>query len=402
MHRGKLRVAYVYRDFVRRGSIPGRYVRLAERLAREEDVEVTAVCSEATREPTGAPIQFETVEPIARGRGRFSYAAECSSFASRSTRKLAGLRDRFDVVHVEGYASQDADLVTVHEVRRAEFDRYFDRYASASRLRPAVSPYVLRPQDGVVMSIERRLYSPPVPFCLSVSKGVANDLQRVHGVPAELIEVIPYAVDVEAFRRLPAVRARIRAAQGVEDDRLVLLFVGDDFERKGLDAAIEGLARSNTDALLWVVGGGNSGSYAAQASQLGVADRVKFLGQIPNDELPSWYSAADVFVLTSRDDVWGIPVVEAMAAGCVVVTSEFTGAHEIVERGVDGHVLEGAGSAEELAHLLGGQLQDREYRAEVAERAVVTAAPFAAEPLYARWRAAHDRARELRLERRAA
>lgn len=397
MNARPLRIAYVYRDFHRRGSIASLYVGLAERLALDEDV--TAVCSARTREPTAAPLAFETVEPLVRGRGRFSYAVECRSFAVRSTRTLARLRERFDVVHVEGFAALTADLVTVHAVRRAELDDYFGRIEPRARVRRRLSPYVARPQGGVVMSIEQRLFGTPTPLCVCGSEQIKNDLSRWHGVPEELIEVIPYAVDVGRFRHRPAERARLRAELGVSREQLAMLFVGDDFERKGLDTVIEGLARSRSGAELWVVGADRDDDHRSLAASLGVGERVRFLGWLPNDELPSWYSAADVFVLPSRQDGWGLTVIEAMAAGCVVVTSEYTGAHEIVEHRVNGYVLEAADRPEELAALLAGPVRDPETRAAVADRAVATVARFDHDAVYPRWRAAEHRAYELRLER---
>ena len=393
-----LRIACVYRDFHRRGSIPSRYVRLTERLALDEDV--TAVCSARTREPTAAPLAFETVEPLVRGRGRLSYAAECRSFAVRSTRTLARLRERFDVVHVVGFAALAADLVSVHAVRRAELEHYFGHIEPEARLRRRISPYVARPQGGVVMSIEQRLFETPTPpLCVCGSEQIKNDLSHWHGVPEELIEVIPPALEVGRFRHSPAERARLRAELGVSREQLALLFVGDDFERKGLRTVIEGLARSRSGAVLWVAGAGREDEYRALAASLGVGERVRFLGSLPNDELPSWYSAADVFVLPSRQDSWGLTVIEAMAAGCVVVTSEYTGAHEIVEDRVNGYVLEAAGRPEELAALLAGPVRDPETRAAIADRAVETAAHFDHDAVYPRWRAAEHRAYELRLER---
>ncbi len=195
--RARLRIAYVYRNFSRHGSIPGIYVERAEQLSMVEDV--TAICSAVTREPTSAPLHFETAEPLAHGSGRFSYALECASFALRATRLLRRLRDRFDVVHVEGFAALEADLVTVHAVRPAEIEHYFDHVEPQARLRRRLTP-VLRPQTGVVLAVERRLFRPPYPLCLALTKAIAADLQRHYGVPAELIELMPYGIDLECVQ----------------------------------------------------------------------------------------------------------------------------------------------------------------------------------------------------------
>ena len=395
----RLRIAYVYRNFNRSGSIPGLYLRNAERLARDEDV--TAFCSAVTREATSAPLSFVTVEPLVRGTGRLSFALECASFAVSATRAVARLRERFDVVHVEGFAALEGDLVTVHAVPPAEGEHYFRHVEPAAHwLRKWLSPYLFRPQGAVVRAIEWRLFQGgSTPFCICISAKVKRDLERWYRVPSELADVIPYGIETARFRHSPGERARRRAELAVPHERLVLLFVGDEFERKGLARAIAALARGRTDAELWAIGREDPRAYRALAARLGVGDRVRFLGRRPQAELPSWYSACDVFVLPSRQDSWAIPPIEAMAAGRPVVVSEYTGSHEVVEEGANGYVVKGGGSPEEIAALLDGPLADPETRAAIGARAAAVAARFDYESLYPRFREAHRKAHELRLTR---
>jgi glycosyltransferase involved in cell wall biosynthesis len=390
----RLRIGYVYRDFNESGSIPSFFRDRAERLARDEDV--VALCSARTRMSTEAPIEFETVEPLARGRGRFSYAVECASFAIRAARTLRRLRDRLDVVHVVGFAAPEADLVTVNAVRSAEIAHYFDRVEPHARLRRRLTP-VLRPQSGVVQAIERRLFRPPFPLCLPETKAVAGDLMRYHGVPAEAIEVMPAGIDLKLFRYVASARVTFRAALGTPGDRLVVLFVGDEFERKGLGRAIRAIARVTVDAELWVVGGGAQEPYLDLARSLGCPRPIRFLGRVPHEELSTVYAGCDLLLLPSRQDAWGQPVLEALACGRVAVASEYTGAHEILEHGVTGFVLDRAGAPEQIAALLDGPLAGAETRARIGERGVEIAAGFDRELLYERLRRAHHTAHARRL-----
>jgi glycosyltransferase involved in cell wall biosynthesis len=390
----RLRIAYVYRDFNRDGSLHTFFLERAERLARDEDV--IAVCSARTRAPTTAPIRFETVEPFVRGRGRLSYALESATFAFRAARAVRRLRDRLDVVHVVGYAAPEADLVTVNAVRPAELVQYFERVEPRARLRRRLAP-LLRPQSAVVQVIERHLFRPPFPLCLAETRAVADDLMRYYGVPADAVEVIAAGVDLDAFGYDAVARARTRAAFATPESRLVVLFVGDDFERKGLDRAIRALARVTVDAELWVVGGEAHESYLHLAHSLGCAGRIRFLGRVRHEELPAMYAGCDVLLLPSRQDAWGQPVLEALACGRVAIASEYTGAHEILEHGVNGFVLDGAGRPEQIAALLDGPLADLETRRRIAERATATAARFDREPLYEQLRRAHHTAYARRL-----
>jgi UDP-glucose:(heptosyl)LPS alpha-1,3-glucosyltransferase len=393
----RLRVAYAYRHFGGHGSLSDLFRRNAERLGQDEDV--TVVCSERRRAATASKSRFETVEPVVLGAGRLGYALECASFAVRATRHLADARERFDVIHVDGFAALSADLVTMHAVRPAELEHYFTHVEPRARLRRKLTPYVLRPQVGVVLAVERSLYGRQPPLTICPSAEVREHLERWYGVPPELVRVIPYGIDTEIFRTEPAERARRRALVGVPEDRLVLLFLGDDFERKGLGRALRGLGGSTTPAELWVLGGGDVEPYRALARELGVAERVRFFGRRPRTELTSWYAAGDVVLLPSRQDAWGLTVGEGLAAGRVVVASRHAGAHSLIEEGVTGFVLSGDGDPKELAALLDGPLADPAVRKVMMERARTAVAALDYEVVYRRMREAHHEAFELRLAR---
>ncbi|MEP6811370.1 MAG: glycosyltransferase family 4 protein [Actinomycetota bacterium] len=393
----RLRIAYVYRTFNRSGSIPSFFVDRAERLAYDEDV--IAVCSAEARMQTDAPLRFKDVEPVTRGSGRVTYAAECASFAWRAAGALRRLRDQVDVIHVVGFAAPKADLVTVNAVRRAELAHYFDHVEPDAWLRRRLAS-ITRPQSLVVRVVERRLFREPYPLCLPETRAIANDLTSYFGVPADAIEVMPAGVDTQRFRPDPAARLRLRAEQGLDEGRLVVLFVGDQFRRKGLDRAIAALAKAHVDAELWVAGRDDPASYRAAAESLGVRDRVRFLGRVSHDDLPGLYAAADVLLLPSRQDAWGMPVLEALACGTVAITSEYTGAHEILEHGVNGFVVDEAGRPDQIASILDESVGTLEARARIGERGVVTAARFDRAHLYERLRALHHEAYARRLHGR--
>ena len=392
----RLRIAYVYRHFNRTGSLPTVFLTRAEALSREEDV--TAVVSAASRVPTDAPLRFETVEPIVVGNDRFRYAAECASFAIRATHRLKRLRSQFDLIHVDGFSAAMADMVTVHAVRRAELDHYFEHVEPSATVRRRLTP-LLRPQTGTVIGIENRLYREPFPLCLPMSRRIAEDLKRYYGVPDDLIEVIPYGLDLHAFRFEPEARLRHREDIGTPPERVVVLFVGDDFERKGLDQAIGAVARTTQDVELWVAGGGDQSRYRALAGALGVGERTHFFGRVPNDRLAKIFSAADVFVLPSRQDAWGHTVIEAMASGRPVIVSPFAGSEEVVDTGINGFVLEPGDAGPQIAALFDGPLCQREAREAIGVRAAESIQHFDRRVIFPRFRAAHHRAAELRRAR---
>jgi glycosyltransferase involved in cell wall biosynthesis len=390
----RLRIGYVYRDFNDKGSIASFFRDRAERLAWDENV--VAICSATGRVPTDAPLRFVTVEPLVRSRGRIGYAVECGSFAMRAARRLRHLQSQLDLVHVVGFDAPRADIVTVNAVRPAEIANYFDHAEPASHLRRRLAP-LLRPQSAVVQTLERSLFRPPFPLCLAETCGVAEHLTRWYGVPADAIDVIPAGVDLALFTNGRQARPGARAARGIPDERFVVLFVGDSFERKGLDRAIRGVAKAHLDAELWVVGGDRPEPYLELASSLGCLPAVRFLGRLPQAELPGLYAGSDVLLLPSRQDAWGQPVLEALACGTPAITSEYAGAHEIIENGINGFVLERDGSPEQIAALLDGPLSNDATRARIGANAVETAKAFDRDVLYKRFRHAHHTAYARRL-----
>jgi glycosyltransferase involved in cell wall biosynthesis len=391
-----LRIAYVYRDFNRSGSIPSIFRDRAERLARDE--ELVALCSSASREPTDAPIRFETVEPVVRSRARLGYAVECGSFALRAARTLRRLRAQLDVIHVVGFDAPVADLVTVNAVRRAELDHYFDQNEPDARVRRKLAP-LLRPQTFVVLEMERRLFRDPYPYCIAETDAVGRDLTRHYGVPEDAIETIPAGIDAGRLQFDAQARASIRLKLGVPEMRFVTLFVGDDFGRKGLERAIRAIALVEGAHELWVAGRGDPQRFEALAHSLGISERVRFLGRVHPDLLPEIYSGCDALVLPSRQDAWGNPVVEAMAAGRVALASEFTGSHTVIRDGVSGYVLDRDGPPAQIAAVLGSTAADPDLARSIGRNAVHAAAEHDRDSLYPRLREAHHKAFERRLAR---
>jgi teichuronic acid biosynthesis glycosyltransferase TuaC len=146
------------------------------------------------------------------------------------------------------------------------------------------------------------------------------------GVAADKIQVLRNGVDLEAFR--PLDRDAARAALGVSGR--VLASVGLLIPRKGHDLIIAALPDLPGFTLLIVGGGPEREALLAQAQALGVADRVRLTGELPQSALPSIYSAADALVLASSREGWANVLLEAMACGAPVVASDVWGAAEAV------------------------------------------------------------------------
>ena len=163
-----------------------------------------------------------------------------------------------------------------------------------------------------------------------------KQLAVAHGVPASKVEVVGNGVDSERFH--PLARSDARQQLGLADQGPVLITVGGLVERKGFHRVIECLPAllERHPALIYLVVGGASPEsnwepqLRQQVQDLQLQDRVRFLGPVAPDELYRPLSAANLFVLATRNEGWANVLLEAMACGLPVVATDVGGNREVV------------------------------------------------------------------------
>ncbi|QUG77681.1 glycosyltransferase [Erwinia sp. E602] len=188
-----------------------------------------------------------------------------------------------------------------------------------------------------VMAAEREMYqAPELKAVICNAEMVKQEIIERFGVASERIHVIYNAINTAQFTPADAAtRAALRQRMSLPLTASVLIYVGSGFERKGLAAAIRAVA--GTDRYLLVVGKDKAEKqYRALASQLGCADRIRFVG-MQADTLP-WYQAADGLLLPTLYDPFPNVILEAMACGLPVITSTTCGGAEFIQPGVNGYV----------------------------------------------------------------
>ena len=176
-----------------------------------------------------------------------------------------------------------------------------------------------------------------------------------YGADSRKIEIIPPGVDLEVFNPLPREAVFDRLEQ--DPCSRVILFVGRMDPVKGLDTLLRALAQvldRDPDlaehACLCVVGGDRvdedprrlseeQARIDALARELGLVDSVKFLGALPQDLLRLWYNAAEVVVVPSRYESFGMVALEAMATGTPVIASDVGGLSTLVRDGRTGFLV---------------------------------------------------------------
>ncbi len=310
-----MKILHVYKDYPPvLGGIEGHIKLLAEAQAARGHAVTVLVTNPAGLRST------ESVENGVRvvRAGRFATVASTPLTLALPWRLL---RERPDIVHLHfpypvGETAQwllrrgRATVMTYHSdvVRQASILRFY---------RPLMGR-VLRQMDAIAIA------SPQ----MRNSVYLAPHQDKLH--------VIPFGIDVARFARPADAPAR-----STPSGQFTLLFVGRLRYYKGLDTLIRALPQ--VPARLKVVGiGPMEAEWRALAQEMSVADRIEWLGEVPDEALPAVYHSADLFVLPSShpSEAFGLVQVEAMAARMPVICTELgTGTTYVNVDGVTGLVV---------------------------------------------------------------
>jgi len=215
----------------------------------------------------------------------------------------------------------------------------------------------------------------------------AHQIESLYGMDARRIEIVPLGVERAFFA--PGYRPQARRALGLPEDGPMLLFVGRIQPLKALDVAVRALADSrHQDAFLVVVGGPSGAQGADEEARihdmvdtLGLADRVHFRPPQPHELLSTFYRAADVCLVPSRSESFGLVALEASACGTPVVAAAVGGLRTLVEHGRTGFLVERREPSTfslYVDEILSKPLLAAEFSANAAERARRYTWPMAA------------------------
>jgi UDP-glucose:(heptosyl)LPS alpha-1,3-glucosyltransferase len=237
----------------------------------------------------------------------------------------------------------------------------------------------LNPFHRLILAMEKGLFEKG--WCgkiVAISEMVKKDIQKNYQVPDEKIEVVYNGVSLKRFHpeNKKRFRLRIREKLNIPEKKILILFVGSGFERKGLKFLLESLEFLSSDNWhLLLMGKGNWSRYLQFASK---ENQKKIHCQEPVDDLEKYYATADIFVLPSIYEPFGNANLEALASGLPVVTSRNSGAAEILEHGENGRVIENPSDPKEIAENINA-LFDPAVRESMGQKARSLAEKFTLE-----------------------
>jgi D-inositol-3-phosphate glycosyltransferase len=241
------------------------------------------------------------------------------------------------------------------------------------------------------IDIERKTLA-AVDAVVSGSETERRQIARLYGIPVQKIVRISPGVDLTRFRAWD--RDESRALWGSAPDERVVLFVGRIEPLKGIDILIRAAgAMENKERLkVWIVGGDEAAAAELRrltdlARRLGVLDHIRFFGSVPHDQLPRIYAAADVCVVPSYYESFGMVALESLACGTPVIASRVGGLQETVHDGENGYLLSWR-CPEPFAEKLETLLDNPGLRQSFSRAALATAR-------YYSWPAIADRILEL-------
>ncbi|HEY3272812.1 MAG TPA: glycosyltransferase family 1 protein [Methanocella sp.] len=201
------------------------------------------------------------------------------------------------------------------------------------------------------------------------------------GVDPAKITVIPIGTDLSRFS--PGSGEKVRAALGI-GDRFLLLYVGRLASGKRVDNLLRAMAMMKNErvALIVVGGGPERERLDALARELDVADAVRFAGRVPDEELPDYYRACDVWVTASEHEGFCVPIVEAMATGKPVIVPDVTA---MPETGGDAGMTYQGGDLAAFTRQVEALMSDRSLYDTLAGHALRQAPGFSMDTVIERY-----------------
>lgn len=238
--------------------------------------------------------------------------------------------------------------------------------------------WLFNPMNWLIVLSERQAFKRKRSTIMVPSTRTGNEIHQIYGIPQARIAVVPHGVDVSFFKPARDLKHAqdSRCRFGLPSDKLMLLSVVNELERKGCFLVLESLhllKAKGVNCHYAIAGRADYTKFRAQADLMGLLDMVTFLPPTMNEDLVALYQAADLFVLPTKYESFGLVCMEALACGLPVVSCQVGGVEDYVTHGDDGALVPRTpkGIADGIS-----MLSDSKTRVEMSEKARLKALQY--------------------------
>lgn len=283
-------------------------------------------------------------------------------FIILSSLALSRSREKYGVIFNHGVGQTLVqDIVVFHSCHH----EWVDRKKKKKKLSSWLSPL-----DWVVLFCEKwntreRAYKK----ISAVSEFTRNQIEK--HLKVDKIEVIPNGVNIKRFSS--EIQGSSRTKYGLSEDNIVILFVANEWKRKGLEQlakTVSELKRNNMKLKLLVAGRGLTEACKSLCNKYDLQTTLIYLGEIK--EIQEIYAISDIFCLPSEEDAFGLVIAEAMCAGLPVVITDRCGIKNYIQNEFNGYVLEYDNLENQIKNMLSILIADPQLRREIGVRAATT------------------------------
>ncbi len=351
-----MKIATVVLDFNKQGGI--------ERAAFELTSNFLQIGEEVTVYSSSFQEMDYQVKKVRIPTWDFKTSTKLLSFRYNFQRALK--KKKFDIIHSHAANIKKCDVLTAQSCHKAGMvirQRLSKQLLSNKNLHIA---------DTIRLRVETLSFiKGNYEKIIAVSNGLKREICEYYQVPPEDIVVIPNGVNLQEFQPI-TVQEKIlkRKELGFSKDDFVLLFVGNEFDRKGLELVIKAmdLIKHKTINLL-VVGKDNPKHYYELAAKLNLGNRIFFKGlQSP---LTQYYNASDVFVLPTYHESFLIAGIEAAACGLPLVITKVPGVEDYLKDGGNGYFINR--NEVDIAHKIIKLIENESLRKQLGMNAINSA-----------------------------
>ncbi len=321
MDKRLLKIAVIVKSFTHVGGME-RYAVEVSRLLAEKGHRVDIYSQEVDEGLLIEGMRYFLIPP----RVQFSSVLKAYSLAKEAEKALSN--KRYDIVHSHE-RSYCQDVLTTHCF---SYMGSLDKYSFLRR----IDQTLFSPRSWLYCYLESRQMK--TDRLVAVSEVIKRDIFQYYKREKN-VSVITPGVDIDFFspERIGALRKEARVTLQYNEGESVILFVGSEFKRKGLDDLVPAI-KSKGLRLLVVGRGENIDHYNQLTRNCGVKERVIFTGLSDINQVRKYYAAADLVVLPSKSEAFGMSILEGMACGLPVVVSDNSGVAALIEDGKNGFI----------------------------------------------------------------